>query len=547
MGGGGDGSGVTSAVRMVRGNVDPGKTLVSARRAQELEERRGAIRRLALISLVAWPLFLLPDLLAALTTGHRDAIGIIFAVRAVGWATLIVAYVVLRRVTTLSGVWLTAIDVGGTAVLGTIVAIAGVTVGGLSSPLGIDVLAIAFIRATLLPSHWTRTVAVSSIAAFAWPAVMGAAAMFVPAIRAQWASSVVLGSFAHDFIVTLSSIAIGSAGKTDLAWASRRQVLEARKLGNYRLKARIGGGGSGDVWLARQDPLGRSVALKVLKERGASDDESIRRFEREARAASQLKHPNTIRIFDFGASDDGVLYIAMELLEGLDVDTLVELSGPLPLERVIHLARQACGSLAEAHDAGIIHRDIKPANLFVTHAGDDEDFLKLLDFGVARVAEAPSGMSSLTESGILFGTPAFMSPEVCSGEPADPRSDIYSLGAALYFMLTGTPLYPNRSFGDIVMSHVSKVPTIAPPPRASAPRSPPTSKRSSCAASEKWRDAPLFPSARALSTTRSPHAPVPAGKWTHDDARAFWKNARSSMQLRARTSSRSRSLPGPTR
>jgi eukaryotic-like serine/threonine-protein kinase len=534
MAGAGDGPSATAIARMIRANrvADTGKTLVSARRVQELEERRSAMSRLALVSVIAWPMFLVPDLLAAFTTGHRDAVAIICAVRAIGWVTLIAGYFVLKRVEELSPAWLTTLDVGGTAVLGTIVAIAGVTVGGLNSPLGIDVLAIAFIRATLLPSHWTRALGVASVAAFAWPVVMGAAAFFVPFIRAQWGSSADLGAFAHDFIVTLGSIAIGSTG-SHLAWASRRQVLEARKLGNYRLKARIGGGGSGDVWLARQDPLGRSVALKVLKERGASDDESIRRFEREARAASQLKHPNTIRIFDFGASDDGVLYIAMELLEGLDLDTLVELSGPLPLERVIHLARQACGSLAEAHDAGIIHRDIKPANLFVTHAGDDEDFLKLLDFGVARLAETPSGASSLTESGILFGTPAYMSPEVCSGEPADARSDIYSLGAVLYYMLTGTPLFPNRSFGDTVMSHVSKVPD-RPSMRLGAPV-PADLEAVIMRCLEKWRDA-RFTNVRALDAELA--ACADAGKWTREDAQAFWRNARSSLQLRARTSSR---------
>jgi hypothetical protein len=532
MGGGRDGPSLTSVTRKFGASGESGRTLVSARRAHELEERRTALKRLATVSLFAWPMFIVPDLLAAWMTGHRDAVPVLVAVRAIGCATLAVAYMILRRTEDLSGGWLTALDIGGTAVLATLVAIAGVRVGGLGSPLGIDVLVIAFIRATLLPSHWTRTIAAACIAALAWPLVMGAAALWVPLIRAQWGSTADLGGLAHDCVVTLAAIAIGSAG-SHLAWSSRRQVFEARKLGSYRLKARIGGGGSGEVWLARQDPLGRSVALKVLKERGATDDESIRRFEREARAASQLKHPNTIRIFDFGVSDDGVLYIAMELLEGLDVDTLVELSGPLPKERVIHLARQACGSLAEAHDAGIVHRDIKPANLFVTHAGDDEDFLKLLDFGVARMVEAPSEVSSLTESGILFGTPAYMSPEVCSGEPADARSDIYSLGAALYFMVTGTPLFPNRSFGDTVMSHVSKVPE-----RPSVRLGTPVAHDLEAIIMrclEKWRDA-RYSSARELDDALA--ACADAGHWTRDDARAFWQTARSSMQTRARTSAR---------
>jgi serine/threonine protein kinase len=219
---------------------------------------------------------------------------------------------------------------------------------------------------------------------------------------------------------------------------------------------RIGSGGNGDVWVARQEALKRDVALKVLKDTGEIGDEKIRRFEREARAAASLAHPNTIRIFEFGASDDGVLFIAMELLEGLDVEALVEVAGPLPPARAVKLVRQACASLAEAHVAGIVHRDIKPGNLFVTHAGDEYDFVKLLDFGVARISEGDQ--PSLTETGILFGTPAYMPPEVCAGERASTRSDIYSLGAVLYFMLTGTPLFPDRTFAETVMSHISKTP-----------------------------------------------------------------------------------------
>src|SRR5205807_9607750 len=139
--------------------------------------------------------------------------------------------------------------------------------------------------------------------------------------------------------------------------------------------------------------------------------------------------------------------IAMELLDGLDLDVLVDTTGPLPAARAVHFARQACGSLAEAHGTGIVHRDVKPANLFVTKVGDDADFVKILDFGVAHLDVEET---QLTRSGTMLGTPAYMSPEVCAGERADARSDVYSLGAVLYFMLAGKPVFGARGIGEIV-------------------------------------------------------------------------------------------------
>jgi serine/threonine protein kinase len=293
------------------------------------------------------------------------------------------------------------------------------------------------------------------------------------------------------------------------------------------LKMRIGSGGNGDVWIARQEALGRDVALKVLKERGEPGEEKIRRFEREARAAASLTHPNTIRIFEFGASDDGVLFIAMELLEGLDVDALVEVAGALPPARAVRMARQACASLSEAHVKHIVHRDIKPANLFITHAGEEYDFLKLLDFGVARVSEGEN--PSLTETGILFGTPAYMSPEVCAGERASTRSDIYSLGAVLYFMLTGTQLFPNRTFAETVMSHISKTPEL-PSVRLGKPV-PEELEQIVMKCLEKRRE-DRFRSVRELDEALA--ACTDLGDWTREDARTWWTGARASVTMRVR-------------
>jgi serine/threonine-protein kinase len=389
----------------------------------------------------------------------------------------------------------------------------------------VGILLVAVTRASLMPSHWRRAATVTMACAATWPATLALASLRMPEVRAQWSSSTALGDFAYGMLFTLGAIAICSAG-SHMLWAARQQVHEARRLGNYRLKMRIGGGGNGDVWVARQDPLGRDVALKVLKDRGQLDEEKIRRFEREARAAASLRHPNTIRIIEFGASDDGVLFIAMELLDGLDIDALVEVAGALPPARVIKLARQACASLLEAHSAGIVHRDIKPGNFFVTHVGEDYDFLKLLDFGVAHVGE---GGPSLTDSGILFGTPAYMPPEVCSGERASTRSDLYSLGAVIYFMLTGTPLFPDKTFAETVMSHISRMPDL-PSARLGKPL-PQRLEKAVMRCLEKRRQ-DRYRSVSELDAELA--ACEDAGQWTREDAQAFWRGARPSVTMRVR-------------
>jgi serine/threonine-protein kinase len=196
----------------------------------------------------------------------------------------------------------------------------------------------------------------------------------------------------------------------------------------------------------------------------------------------------------------------------------------------VKLIRQACASLAEAHVAGIVHRDIKPGNLFVTHAGDEYDFVKLLDFGVARITEGDQ--PSLTETGILFGTPAYMPPEVCSGERASTRSDIYSLGAVLYFMLTGTPLFPDRTFAETVMSHISKTPET--PSARLGTRLPEGLDVVVMKCLEKKRES-RFRSVRELDDALASIADL--GEWSRDEARLWWTGAtRSSVAVRVRAS-----------
>jgi serine/threonine-protein kinase len=205
-----------------------------------------------------------------------------------------------------------------------------------------------------------------------------------------------------------------------------------------------------EVWLAWDDTLHRNVALKILRVSEGSDRRTLDRFIREARALSRLASPHTVRVFDFGASDDGLYYIAMEYLAGADLQRVVQACGPLPPARAVYMARQASRSLLEAHSAGIVHRDVKPANLFVTRVGDDHDFLKVVDFGIARLLDpVPEAGQSL----LVAGTPHYMAPEVWAGERADERSDVYSLGATLYFMLAGVPPFQRATLADLAQAH----------------------------------------------------------------------------------------------
>jgi eukaryotic-like serine/threonine-protein kinase len=500
-------------------------TLVSGKRAHALEERRSAYERLLFIACFVWPPFGVLDVLGARLGHHEQAIPALVTLRVIGTVLLFVAYGAIRW-GALGSAALTLLDVSVCVLLGIFVSIIGVEHGGVASRDFAGIMLVITARASLVPSHWKRGVPTTGAVALTWPAVMIIETWFVPDVRAQWATADGIGDFVYGWLFIMGTLGLCTAGGHAL-WRARQQVSQARRLGNYVLKMRIGTGGNGDVWIARQEALGRDVALKVLKERGELGEEKIRRFEREARSAASLTHPNTIRIFEFGASDDGVLFIAMELLEGLDVDALVEVAGALPPARAVRLARQACASLSEAHVKHIVHRDIKPANLFITHAGDEYDFLKLLDFGVARVVEGEN--PSLTETGILFGTPAYMSPEVCGGERASTRSDIYSLGAVLYYMLTATQLFPDRTFAETVMSHISKTPEL-PSVRLGKPM-PEGLEQIVMKCLEKRRE-DRFRSVRELDEALAACADL--GEWTREDARTWWTGARASVTMRVR-------------
>ena len=213
----------------------------------------------------------------------------------------------------------------------------------------------------------------------------------------------------------------------------------------------------GVVYRAHHAMLRRPTAVKLLRPE-KTNERSIARFEREVQLTSQLTHPNTITIYDYGRTAEGIFYYAMEYLDGIDLQALVDRHGPQPEGRVIHVLAQVCGSLAEAHGIGLIHRDIKPSNIILTRRGGMFDFAKLVDFGLAKAIDV-GRVGALTPADSIVGTPLYMAPEaIRNPDQADARSDVYAVGAVGYFLVAGRPIFAGRSVADILLQHVSAVP-----------------------------------------------------------------------------------------
>jgi eukaryotic-like serine/threonine-protein kinase len=244
-----------------------------------------------------------------------------------------------------------------------------------------------------------------------------------------------------------------------------RQVAKEREMGSYRLGELLGRGGMGEVYKATHRMLARPAAIKLIHpEMLANRDRksaglAVARFRREAEAAAQLRSPHTVELYDFGETEDGTLYFVMELLEGMDLETLVSRDGPLPQGRVIHILRQVCESLEEAHALGLVHRDIKPANIHMGRVGLRHDFVKVLDFGLVKSVLPSGGEDSLaTAAGLTPGTPAYLAPEMALGEKSDGRADLYALGCVAYFLLTGKLVFEASNSLQMITRHIQDTP-----------------------------------------------------------------------------------------
>ena len=237
----------------------------------------------------------------------------------------------------------------------------------------------------------------------------------------------------------------------------RLSAFQARRLAQYRIVRLIGQGGMGRVYEAEHLLLKRNCAVKLIQPEKSADDRALRRFEREVRSTAALTHPHTIEVYDYGQTNEGVFFFAMELLPGMNLRELIKAAGPLPPERAVHFLVDVCDALREAHEAGMVHRDIKPANIFASERGGIHDFTKLLDFGVVREIEFDNRLSNTFT--MVAGTPSFMSPEqATSPDKLDPRSDIYALGAVAYFLLTGRPPFVGKTPMQVMLAQVAERP-----------------------------------------------------------------------------------------
>jgi tRNA A-37 threonylcarbamoyl transferase component Bud32 len=316
--------------------------------------------------------------------------------------------------------------------------------------------------AALLPVSTPKMIIAGTIAV-----AMNPIAMLVAHARGGWTGSrweVVLMHY-PDFLLVGVAVVI-----TRVLTHLGRQVGRAREMGSYQLSELLGRGGMGEVYKATHRMLARPAAIKLIRPEAIAgkDDEAaiaVKRFYREAESAANLRSPHTVEVYDFGVTADGTLYFVMELLDGLDLETLVVRHGPLPAGRVVRILCQACESLEEAHRAGLVHRDIKPANIHVGKLGLRRDFVKVLDFGLVKPFMARNAEQSLaTVAGQTPGTPAYMAPEMALGEAVDGRADIYALGCVAYFLLTGQLVFDATTSIQMIARHL-RTPPVPPSQR----------------------------------------------------------------------------------
>jgi serine/threonine-protein kinase len=416
------------------------------------------------------------------------------------------------------------VDAGATWLVSASLAAMAAAYADEASAIGLDpvptvfvgLLAVTYVllaRAIALPSTPRRTAAIGASAA-------------VPLLVAAWRlassrppSPSVVGMLVVDVLSWSLGAVVMSAVASRVIFGLRAEIAAHRKLGQYTLDEKIGEGGMGMVYRAHHALLRRPTAVKLLPLEKAGA-ENLARFEREVQLTAGLSHPNTVAIFDYGRTVDGVFYYAMEYLDGINLDQLIKADGPQPPARIVRILGQVSGALAEAHGIGLVHRDIKPGNIVLCQRGGEPDVAKVVDFGLVKrfLPDNSEATIAATSAQTLLGTPLYMAPESITGTgEVDARSDLYALGAVGYLLLTGTPVFQARSVVEVLAHHLNTPPE---PPSSRLGRPVPAELEEvllQCLAKSP-DDRP--PSARAL---RARLASMRTGdSWTEEDAARWW-------------------------
>lgn len=385
------------------------------------------------------------------------------------------------------------------------------------------------VRAAVVPSPARRTLVIGLTSAV--PVVISG---YVLAVKARATLLVPLYVVVGGEVVWCLALAFATTNVSRVIYGLHREIASARRLGQYVLGDLIGEGGMGAVYRAQHAMLRRPTAVKLLLPERAGP-ENIARFEREVQLTARLTHPNTVAVYDYGRTPNGVFYYAMELLDGLSLEELVRTHGPQPEARVVHLLLQAVAALMEAHSLGLIHRDVKPANILLCERGGTPDMVKLLDFGLVK-SLLPSQNPDLTHTDAITGTPHYLAPESIT-DPAsvDARVDLYALGGVGYYLITGQPVFDGRSVLELCGHHLHSTPE-PPSERLGRPVLPELEALVlRCLAKDRDarpRDAHEL---HELLLTCEKLAP-----WSRAEAQAFWRGFRD----RPRTNPGPRSLVG---
>jgi eukaryotic-like serine/threonine-protein kinase len=346
-------------------------------------------------------------------------------------------------------------------------------------------------------------------------------------VIAQAAGHYHYGEFRHALIMHYPSYLLLGVAVVISQAVNRlgQQISKEREMGSYRLGELLGRGGMGEVYKATHRMLARPAAIKLIQPEvlaardSATGQVAVARFRREAEAAAKLRSPHTVELYDFGVTEDGSsLYLVMEFLEGMDLESLVRAEGPLPQKRVIHILRQVCESLDEAHAAGLVHRDIKPANIHIGRVGLRHDFVKVLDFGLVKSMTAAPGEDSMaTAAGLTPGTPAYLAPEMALGEAVDGRADLYALGCVAYFILTGQLVFEAASGLQMIAKHIQE-PPVPPSRRTELELSPALEGVVLSCLAKRPQDRPA--SAAELDRLL---AEIEIEPWSEEDATRWWR------------------------